>query len=269
MSERQGVSQSNWIDAPYNRWGFLHIRELTPTAGIARGRRAPLDLPRAERDLSTFTFDFEGRRISLAQMLAETFNDGVLVIHDGKVLFERYRPGMRPADTHLLMSASKSLTGVLCGVLIGQGALAADDYVTDHVAELRGSSWEGCTVQHLLDMRAGTRWDYDVDEYTTFDVSGYRAHTRDDLAADTAAWIAAIDNTHEHGGPFRYCSLVTDVLGWVLECAAEAPFADLFSREIGPRSAPRRMPTSSWTRRGSRSSRAASAPLSETSAASA
>ena len=81
-------------------------------------------------------------------------------------------------------------------------------------------------------MRAGARWDYEVDEYTILDVSGYRTHSRDDLPADTAAWITAIDNAHEHGGPFRYCSLVADVLGWVLERAAEAPFADLFSREI-------------------------------------
>ena len=41
-----------------------------------------------------------------------------------------------------------------------------------------------------------------------------------------------VDNTHAHGGPFRYCSLMTDVLGWVLQRATETPFAELFSSAI-------------------------------------
>jgi CubicO group peptidase (beta-lactamase class C family) len=232
VRRRRGASPSNWIDAPYNRWGFLHVRELRPTAAIACGPGAPVELPRAERDLSTFAFDFAGRRISLAEMLAETYTDGFLLIHDGDVLLEHYVRGMTPADTHLLMSASKSLTATLCGALVQRGALHTDDYVTDHLTELRGSAWEGCTVQHLLDMRAGTRWEYEIDEYTILDVSGYRTHARGDLPADTATWIAAVDNAHKHGGPFRYCSLVADVLGWVLQRAGAAPFAELFSREM-------------------------------------
>jgi len=34
------VSLSNWQDPPFNRWGFQHVRDLIPTARIARGDRA-------------------------------------------------------------------------------------------------------------------------------------------------------------------------------------------------------------------------------------
>lgn len=168
-------------------------------------------------------------------MLDETYTDGMLILHDGAVVFEHYAEGMKPSDTHLLMSASKSLTSTLCGILVERGLLKPEDTVVDHVHELRGSSWEGCTIQHLLDMRAGTRWDYEVDEYTILDVSDYRTHSRRDIPSDTASWICSIDNSHEHGGPFRYVSLATDVLGWVLERAGGESFADLFSREIWSR----------------------------------
>jgi CubicO group peptidase (beta-lactamase class C family) len=226
------VTAENWLDAPYNRWGFLRVRELARTAPIPRGDEPTLELPRDERDLNGFRFEHRGRELSFAQMLEETYTDGVLVLHDGSVLFEEYAGEMSPSDTHLLMSASKSLTSALCGVLVGRGLLHPDDDVTHHVEELRGTAWEGCAIQHLLDMRAGTRWDYDTDEYTILDVSGYRRHARRDIPADTAAWIRSIGNSCEHGGPFRYVSLVTDVLGWVLERAAGARFAELFSREI-------------------------------------
>lgn len=232
MTQGRGVTAENWLDAPHNRWGFLHVRDLARTARIPRGDGPILELPRAERELDDFHFEHAGRKSSFPRMLEETYTDGVLVLHEGAVLFERYAGEMSPSDTHLLMSASKSLASTLCGVLVGRGLLHPDDCVTDHVEELRDTAWEGCTVQHLLDMRAGTRWDYDVDEYTILDVSDYRRHARRDIPPDTATWIRSIGNSHEHGGPFRYVSLVSDVLGWVLERAGGERFAELFAREI-------------------------------------
>jgi CubicO group peptidase (beta-lactamase class C family) len=208
------------------------VGELARTARIARGDGAALELPRDERSPDAFHFTHAGEKISFPRMLEATYTDGILVLHRGAILFEHYANGMKPSDPHLLMSMSKSLTSTLCGVLVGRGLLSPDDAVVDHVAELRDTSWQGCTIQHLLDMRAGARWDYDVDEYTILDVSDYRTHSRLDIPPDTAAWIRSIENSHEHGGPFRYISLATDVLGWVLERVGDAPFADLFGREI-------------------------------------
>jgi CubicO group peptidase (beta-lactamase class C family) len=227
-----GVTSANWLDGPYNRLGFRRVGKLVRTARISRGDGPVSELPRRERDLSAFAFEHEGRSLDLETMLGETYTDGFLVVHDGAVAFERYENGMTPADTHLLMSVSKSFNSTLCGVLVGQGVLSPDDLVTDHIEELRGTGWDGCTVQHLLDMRAGTRWDFDVDEYTILDVSDYRTHDRTDIPADTATWIRTVDATHEHGGPFAYNSLANDVLGWVLEHAGGKPFAELFSAHV-------------------------------------
>jgi CubicO group peptidase (beta-lactamase class C family) len=230
------VTSANWIDAPHNRWGFRHVAELTRTATISRGDGPLSDLPRTEEDLGGFPFSYEGREISLAGMLEETYTDAFLVIRRGRIVFERYFDGMAPEEPHLLMSVSKSLTSILCGALVAKGALTTEDLVVDHVEELRGTSWEGCTVQALLDMRAGTAWDYDIDEYDIFDISDYRTHDRQDLPPNTAAWISTIGNSHAHGtAPFRYISLVTDVLAWVLERAGGASFVDLFSREVWSR----------------------------------
>jgi hypothetical protein len=81
-------------------------------------------------------------------------------------------------------------------------------------------------------MRTGTHWDYDRDEVDIFDVSGYRKSERTDLPADTASWIRSISNSQRHGGEFRYVSLASDVLGWVLERVGGDKFATLLSREI-------------------------------------
>jgi CubicO group peptidase (beta-lactamase class C family) len=230
-----GVTTANWLDAPYSRWGFRRVPELCRTAPIARGTGPVRELPRAERDLDGVAFRHGGRRLALPEMLAETYTDGFLVIQDGAVVTERYLDGMRESDTHLLMSCSKSLTSTLCGAFAGRGLLAPGDLVTDHLPELAGGTWEGCRLQHILDMRAGNAWDYDVDEYTILDVSDYREHDlHGTIPRDTESWIRTVGRgPHDHGsGPFRYCSLATDVLAWVLERAGGAPFPELFSREL-------------------------------------
>ena len=233
-----GVTTANWLDAPYNRWGFRRVPELCRTARIARGSGPVRDLPRAERDLDGVAFSHAGRRLTLPEMLAETFTDGFLVLQDGAVVTERYLDGMRETDTHLLMSCSKSLTSILCGVLAGRGLLATGDLVTEHLPELAGSAWEGCRLQDILDMRAGNAWDYDVDEYTILDVSDYRSHDlHGTIPRDTETWIRTVGRgPYDHGsGPFRYSSLATDVLAWVLERAGGAAFPELFSREVWSR----------------------------------
>jgi hypothetical protein len=130
------------------------------------------------------------------------------------------------------MSVSKSITSTLCGIYVHRGLLSPDDLVVDHLTELRDTAWQGCTIQHLLDMRTGTRWNYERDELDIFDVSDYRTTDRTDLPSDTASWIRSIDNTHRHGGAFRYVSLVSDLLGWVLERVGGDKFSVLLSTEI-------------------------------------
>jgi CubicO group peptidase (beta-lactamase class C family) len=179
--------------------------------------------------------DFDGAHLAFDEWIAATSTDALLVLQDGQVLYEGYFDGMQPADRHLIMSCSKSFTGVLCGALVGDGLLHPDDPVTAHLPELAGTAWDGCTIQHLLDMRAGTRWDPEGDERLILEVSDYVTRTSSDLPTDTAEWIRTIGNQQEHGGAFHYTSLMTDVVAWVLERVSGETFADLFSRRIWSR----------------------------------
>ena len=226
------VTSDNWIDGPFNRWGFLHVRELAHTARISRGDGPVRELPRDDAGL---------RDPALARALDETYTDGLCVVHDGRIVLEHYVDGMHPSDTHLLMSVSKSLTATLIGVLVHERALDPEDPVTEHIAALRGTSWEGCTVQHLLDMRAGTKFneedygDEQSDGVLIDEVSGYRTRRTPGLPPDTYTWIKTLPNEREHGGPFQYRSILTDVLAWVAQEAAGTRFPDLFADRLWSR----------------------------------
>ena len=81
LPERRDVTLENWLDAPYNRWGFIHVRELTRTARISRGDGPIFELPRDERDQRSFTFAHDGEKISFPQMFESTSTDGLLILH--------------------------------------------------------------------------------------------------------------------------------------------------------------------------------------------
>ncbi|HSZ99402.1 MAG TPA: serine hydrolase domain-containing protein, partial [Streptosporangiaceae bacterium] len=153
------VTLGNWQDPPFNRWAFQHIRELIPTARISRGADSPRRLPRDERDIGGLRFRSAGREWTVAEMLAETDTDGFLVLHRGKIISEQYFNRMTPDTPHLLMSVSKSIVGAVAGILAGQGLLDVCAPVEKIVPELMGTSFQGATVQDLLDMRTGTHFD--------------------------------------------------------------------------------------------------------------
>jgi CubicO group peptidase (beta-lactamase class C family) len=230
------VTSDNWWKAPYVRWSFLHTREVVPSALVSRGDGPNWELPRDDRDLLGTTLRLRDRDWSLREVLETTYVDGLMVVRSGRVIFEHYGDGMGPRTRHLCQSVSKSLAAALAGVLIGDGRLELDATVPDVIEELRGTCWDDCTIEHLLDMRAGVAFDEsDYEDPASESWRGFRAlGWMPPLETDPSptAYIASMRNQAPHGGDFEYRSILTDVLGWVIERATGEPFAEVFSREV-------------------------------------
>lgn len=234
---RSRVTLANWQDPPFNRWAFQHVRELIPTARISRGDAPAWQLPRADRDVLGFRFRLGRRELSVAELLDETYTDGFLVLCHGQIVAEHYFNGMAPDVPHLLMSVSKSVTSAVAGALAGRGELTVTARVEEIVPELGGTSFEGATVRDLLDMRAGTSFDESYDnpeaDVRTYErVNLWRPDDGRPRPQDALGYFATLRNDGPHGGPFRYRSILTDVLAWVIERAAGARLHQLIAREL-------------------------------------
>jgi CubicO group peptidase (beta-lactamase class C family) len=230
------VTLANWQDPPYNRWAFQHVRDLIPTARIRRGP-SPSRLPEEPRDIGSLSFRHGSREMTVEEMLAETFTDGFLVLQGGRIRLERYFNNLLPDTPHLLMSVSKSVVATVAGLLESDGQLDVSAPVTSIVPALGGTSFDGATVQQLLDMRTGTRFNEDYDDPEA-DVRTYepiylwRPNDGRPRPPDILSYYPTLANDGEHGGPFRYRSILTDVLGWVLERATDCRLNELISELI-------------------------------------
>jgi CubicO group peptidase (beta-lactamase class C family) len=218
---------SNWRTAPFSRWAFRNIRSILPVAEIESAPGSAWAFQARPCSFDGFGVKLpNGSTLDLQGFLTRTETDGLIVLHQGKIAFEYYDGGLDRDTPHILMSATKSITGLVAGILAGRGELDVDAEVTTYVPEVAATAYRGATVRHLLDMRSGV----------VLDAGGLQAY------ADASGWeplpVGATADLHRfyetmrakatpHGGPFAYVSANTDLLGWVIERATGRSFASL------------------------------------------
>ena len=245
------VTLANWRTAPFNHWAFHHVREIVPSAEIAEDPSRVAALPRApDEALGRIAVRADalpddpglaaalGARPSLDAALAATDTDGIVVVHRGRIVLERYANGMSARDPHILMSVSKSLLGLVAGLLEARGDLDPGRPVADVVPEVRATAYAGATIRHLLDMRVGIAFDEDY-LATSGPIVQYRKATNwnppdpGEPPADLRGFYRTLTATSgSHGGPLHYVSPNTDLLGWVIERATGRRYADVVSETL-------------------------------------
>lgn len=229
------VSLSNWRTAPYNRWAFHHVREIVASADIPNDPESVAALPTASRDLDQLAVEGVG---SLTEFLAATDTDGIVILHDGQIVFESYANGMDAFTPHILMSVSKSLLGLIAGILIEDGSLDPNALVADYVPEIAETAYRGASVRHLLDMRAGVDFDENYLATSGAIIDYRKAQNWNPLEpgerpSDLRSFYASMTGSDgPHNGRFHYVSPNTDLLGWVIERASGQRYADLMSDRL-------------------------------------
>jgi CubicO group peptidase (beta-lactamase class C family) len=166
---------------------------------------------------------------------------GVVVRKSGQLLAEAYytavdKPGgswfsrevaFGPDTLHDLRSISKSVVALLVGIaqargLLGDLAGPVFDHFPEH-ADLLTPERRALSVQHLLDMATGWRWDE-----TTYSYADPRnSETRMSLSLNPLRHMLALPFVAKPGTTWEYCGGATLVLAEILERVAGAPLASL------------------------------------------
>ena len=82
---------------PELRWAWSNIRQLVPTVNVWRGAGPASMLPREAHDIgASKSVTMDGRPMTFAKMLDETYADGIAVLHRGKLIYERYFGALKP-----------------------------------------------------------------------------------------------------------------------------------------------------------------------------
>jgi CubicO group peptidase (beta-lactamase class C family) len=234
-------SDASFYRFPQTRWAFSHMRELVPTASVSRGDGPVIALPRSERtDLDAVTFTPIGgaRPVTWAQSLAANYTDGIVILHRGRIVYERYFGALTPERQHIAFSVTKSFVATLAATLIAEGTLDERATVARYLPELRSSGFGDATIRQLLDMTTGIDYSEDyADEgspvWNLGRAVGFLPRPPGSTgAASGYEYLASLRKAEAHGEKFVYKTPNTDVLGWVLRRLTGKPLSEWLGERI-------------------------------------
>ncbi len=235
-----------WADGsfytfPKFRWSFSHGRELMATSNVSRGVATPSPLPRAERtDLDGVTFTPLGKTepMTWAQSLSANYTDGIVVLHQGKIVYERYFGALTASGQHAGQSVTKSFFGTLGAVLVEEGKLDANAKVSSYIPELKDSGFGNATVRQVLDMTTGLKYSENY--------ADPKAEVWDHVRAGNVLprppgyqgpksfydFLKTVQPEGEHGQAFAYKTVNSDVLGWLIRRVTQRTVGENLSERI-------------------------------------
>ena len=156
--------------------------------------------------------------------------DSLLLIKDGKLIFERYQNGYTQERLHDIASITKSVTSLLIGIAIDKEHIASvDEKVADFFVETPyADAWpedkSDITIEHLLTMQHGLA----CDDYADQSMNEFRQWLQSD---DRVVAVLQIPVNQEPGKESSYCTASTQLLQQVLAKSTGQSIED-FAQEV-------------------------------------
>jgi len=240
--------ESVYFSFPRLRWSVCHIRQLLPTKEVSRGLLAPVPLPYAlpqelqkyqqAIDALTFTPLGSDQPMTWEASLYANYTDGMLILHKGKVVYERYFGCLGEAGKHAAMSMTKSLTGLLAEILVVEGKLDEQARVATIIPEIGKSAFATATVRQVMDMTTGLHYSEDYSDPHA-DIWAYSAAASPlpkpkGYKGPNGYWeyLQQVRPEGKHGEAFHYKTINADMLGWIISRTADKSVTDLASERL-------------------------------------
>ena len=246
-SMRPQVTVENWDKGgAVSHWAYLHVSEISPTAIIRRGG-SMVDLPQQLRpEIGALKLSHPGEPDqTLEQFVNNGAVDGCIVLHAGKIVFEKY-PTSHPDDLHLAMSVGKAFVATALALLEDEGKIDLEKPVEYYLPELKGSGWQGVRLRDVADMRSGMEGEETSNdayrnpahkEFQYEATHGWQPRTAPNLPdavrrGDLLGFLATLKRVRNPGETRAYTGTNTAVLGEVISRVTGQSLADVISERI-------------------------------------
>ena len=230
-------ADGSFREFPQSRWSHSNFRQFVPTRAVWRGEGPASPLPRTEHDLASVPVTtMDGRRTTFQRAIEDTYADGIVVLHKGRIVYERYYGALKPHQPHIAMSVTKSFIGTLATLFMAQGLIDPAAPVPTYVPELAKSGFGDATVQQVADMTTAIAYnevygDKNSDVWKMRRASGM-APPEPGLPGSLLEYLPTVPKSGTHGEAFTYRTVNTDVLAWIIRRVTGKPISDLVSEII-------------------------------------
>jgi hypothetical protein len=217
--------QGNPWEPKYRVGAFSHLDEIYATRRVNRAATPwTFKCSRAE-----IYYLFRGKQFSSIDYLSRNAITGLLITKDEKILFEHYQYGRTHRDRLLSQSMVKSITGMLIGIAISEGAIkSVDDTADTYVPGFKGTEYGRTPIRDLLHMSSGVDFGEACGPIWSLRqrISG--------KARSTASYNSIIGSPHRGQDTTMRASSPMS-LGWFFTVPSTSPRAIIYKRRCGSR----------------------------------
>lgn len=235
------AADGSFFKFPALRWSVVNMRQLMPTVNVSRGLQAPTVLPyQLDENIDSIRFLPWGAKSEMAweASLWKNYTDGIIILHTGKVVYERYFGALKEDRVHAVMSLTKSFTGTLASILVAEGLLDENKFVASYVPELKSSAFGDATVRQVMDMTTALKYSENYAdphaEIWAFSAAGNPLPKPKDYKGPVGyyAYLETVKKQGRHGEAFGYKTVNADALGSIISRVTGKSVAQLLSEKI-------------------------------------
>jgi len=157
---------------------------------------------------------------------------GLVIVHDGKIRFERYGLGFDAGGRWTSFSVAKSFTSTLVGAAIQDGHIKSlEDKVSAYIPGLKGSAYDDVTIRQLLTMSSGVKWNEDYEDPDA-DVARFNNANPENGLDATVSYMRKLPRAHPPGTVWHYNTGETNLIGVLVSSAVRKPLAQYLQEKV-------------------------------------
>jgi len=233
------INLDNWKDFPYSSHTFQNVGQLIPEH-VIEGVNSFSPVNQLDPSLISREYMIAGRMQVGSEFLKESYTDALLISKSGTIVADYYSNNMDLHSPHLTFSVSKSITGIVAGIVLKKFGVHADTKISTIIDGTSGGAYADATIRNLLDMTVSL----DFDESYASKEGVYaryrqamlwmpRGDSSNYSEEDLERFILSLPKAEvEHGFRFSYMSPNADLLGLVVQEISGRPLAQLISEEL-------------------------------------
>lgn len=200
---------------------FMHMNKVFPSTPI-KSSDTPHIFKTGTFELPEF-YEMNGEQHQLLDALDYFKSDGLIVLHQGTLIYESYWQGNSKDQPHISWSVAKSFLSALIGVAYHDGLIEdLNDPITKYLKDFNGTGYENVPIIDILQMSSGIIFNEDYADYNS-DINKFaRALAQGTSMRDFAK---ALKNGKQPGTFNHYVSIDTQMLAMLLEEVTGQPVA--------------------------------------------
>ncbi|HDX9658413.1 TPA: serine hydrolase [Bacillus toyonensis] len=239
---KNNVTKENWLDDPYLRWSYTHMKEFTLINEVKNNPDQVAHFPTSLQKLDDFAVERGfGTTTPLRKLLADNKTDAFVVVHNGQLVYERYFNGYNESEPHGMASLAKVFTGAMIQSLAEENRIDLEKTADTYIKELNNTPFGKATLQQLMDMQVSVEYPTHGYEHPALENQDAQLYLASNILPRGKNYngpmkiydmLREAEETAPPGSGFSYDNGSAETLAWVIRTITGKSLAENVSERI-------------------------------------